>query len=898
MSLTEEKADFESTESSRSSAYSDDDVEPQLKYQRLGGSVTDILKNDSATCLYAHPRLLAMGTQWGMVHILDFNGHEIKKFSSHSKAVNSVSVDASGEFVVSAGQDGLVVVNSLYSNETRMTATFGLPMYGAEMDPNFAKEERRFVAGGADGRLTMNEKGWISSVKSKVLHSEDGPVYALAWRGRFIVWACDKGVMVWDTHLNKRISFINRPKDSPPPDAFRCSLCWKDDRTFIIGWADSIRVAVVKNKLNGDSRGIPGTFVEIIGMFRTEYWVAGVAPYEKDQLVVLAFIPEETLDEDEKDMINEGVVEGDVLQESRAKKPELVIVSLGNDEVSSDALSIMHCEQYTAANYRLAYLEEDSMYFVVSPKDIVFARPRDSDDHVAWLLEHEEYEEALTAAREAEKIKDLMQHTVESVGSAFISHLIDQQAFDTAAKMCVDIAGKDSAAWEKWISVFLKHNQAKVIGAMTPTDDPTLDSKTYTAILLSLINGHLEQFEELRRLVQLWEPKIYDIKCTQTAIMDKLRIVSEGQQTTLLKSSLAEIYIKVGKPAKAIPILLEIKEGDVFGLISTYNFSDLVLEHLTELLELDRTRTLKYLLEHREKIKVETVVALLHKDRFNLFMYLDTLFSVDLRAGAPFHDLQVDLCAEFASDRLMIVLRQSNFYSLEKALHVCRERDLVSETVFLYSRIGNNKQALQLIIDRLNDVHRAIEFAKEQNDAELWDDLIVYSADKPEFIRGLLNNIGTHVDPIVLIRRIPVGMTIPGLRNSLVKIMQDFNLQVSLREGCEKILIADVLTLMNQLMRQRRKGFRLGGDSVCELCDGSLESHAGYDKSFIVFYCKHVYHHDCITSLQGVTDTPSKLDIVTARSTQNDAQMYCPRCQSMESYKHSTPRFKSPSATY
>jgi len=47
------------------------------------------------------------------------------------------------------------------------------------------------------------------------------------------------------------------------------------------------------------------------------------------------------------------------------------------------------------------------------------------------------------------------------------------------------------------------------------------------------------------------------------------------------------------------------------------------------------------------------------------------------------------------------------------------------------------------------------------------------------FITGLLNNIGTHVDPIILIQKIREGLEIPGLRNSLVQILHDYYLQVS-----------------------------------------------------------------------------------------------------------------------
>lgn len=46
-------------------------------------------------------------------------------------------------------------------------------------------------------------------------------------------------------------------------------------------------------------------------------------------------------------------------------------------------------------------------------------------------------------------------------------------------------------------------------------------------------------------------------------------------------------------------------------------------------------------------------------------------------------------------------------------------------------RMGNTKQALQLITNELGDVNQAIQFCKEHNERELWEDLISYSIDKP-----------------------------------------------------------------------------------------------------------------------------------------------------------------------
>lgn len=56
--------------------------------------------------------------------------------------------------------------------------------------------------------------------------------------------------------------------------------------------------------------------------------------------------------------------------------------------------------------------------------------------------------------------------------------------------------------------------------------------------------------------------------------------------------------------------------------------------------------------------------------------------------------------------------------------------------------------------------------------------LVLISAQTP-YSLGLLNNIGTHINPKQLIANIPNGQKIPGLRDSLVKILCDYNLQVN-----------------------------------------------------------------------------------------------------------------------
>lgn len=138
----------------------------------------------------------------------------------------------------------------------------------------------------------------------------------------------------------------------------------------------------------------------------------------------------------------------------------------------------------------------------------------------------------------------------------------------------------------------------------------------------------------------------------------------------------------------------------------------------------------------------------------------------------------------------------------------CEIHSYFDELVYLYAKTGEVKKALYLIIDRLKNVHKAIDFAKEQDDPELWDNLLDYSMDKPKFIRGLLEQAGTAIDPITLVRRIPEGLEIPGLREGLTHMMREHDIQHSISSGVAKVLRSEVAAAQNELRAGRRKGIK------------------------------------------------------------------------------------------
>jgi hypothetical protein len=80
---------------------------------------------------------------------------------------------------------------------------FKRPVRCVALDPDYGRSSsRRVVSGGMAGQLILNEKGtikgglnvvtvgWLGNSET-TLHSGEGPIYAISWRGQYIAWAND-----------------------------------------------------------------------------------------------------------------------------------------------------------------------------------------------------------------------------------------------------------------------------------------------------------------------------------------------------------------------------------------------------------------------------------------------------------------------------------------------------------------------------------------------------------------------------------------------------------------------------------------------------------------------------------------------------------------------------------
>ncbi|KAB1227360.1 hypothetical protein CJ030_MR1G005938 [Morella rubra] len=832
--------------------------------------------------------MIALGTQGGAVHILDFLGNQVKEFHAHTAAVNDLSFDMEGEYVGSSSDDGSIVINSLFTEE-KMKFEYHRPMKAIALDPDYArKTSRRFVTGGLAGHLYYNTKKWLG-YRDQVLHSGEGPIHAVKWRTSLIAWANDTGVKVYDTADDQRVTFIERPRGSPRPEVLVPHLVWQDDTLLVIGWGTSVKIASIRTNqhraTNGAYRHLPMSSmnqVDIVASFQTSYFISGVAPFG-DSLVVLAYIPGE--EDGEKEFSTTIPA-----RQGSAQRPEIRIVSWTNDELSTDALPVHGFEHYKAKDYSLAHAPfsgssyaggqwaagDEPLYYIVSPKDVVIAKPRDAEDHITWLLQHGWHEKALAAVEAGQGRSELL----DEVGSRYLDHLIVERKYAEAASLCPKLLRGSGSAWERWVFHFAHLRQLPVLVPYIPTDNPRLRDTAYEVALVALATN--PSFHELLlSTIRSWPRVIYSALPVISAIEPQLNTSS---MTDVLKEALAQLYIIDGQHEKAFSIYADLMHPEVFDFIDKYNLHDAIREKVVQLMMIDCKRVVPLLIQHRDFVTPSEVVPQLLNasnkcdHRYFLHQYLHSLFEVNPHAGRDFHDMQVELYAEYDPKMLLPFLRSSQHYMLEKAYEICVKRDLLREQVFILGRMGNAKQALAVIIDKLGDIEEAVEFVTIQHDDDLWEELIKQCLHKPEMVGVLLEHTVGNLDPLYIVNMVPDGLEIPRLRDRLVKIITDYRTETSLRHGCNDILKADCVNLLIKYYKEARHGVYLSteeeearakrnearasqgaekssvrttevksktsrGGSRCCIC---FDPFSIQNVSVTVFFCCHGYHTTCL----------------------------------------------------
>ncbi|KAL5002406.1 hypothetical protein BDV10DRAFT_191600 [Aspergillus recurvatus] len=443
------------------------------------------------------------------------------------------------------------------------------------------------------------------------------------------------------------------------------------------------------------------------------------------------------------------------------------------------------------------------------------------------------------------------------IGELWIEQLTRDGRWQEAAEVSVQALSATSR-WEHWAWTFIKEDKLDEISSVIPVDlRPPLSSKIYGAILEHYLAKDPGRFSEL---IDTWPFDLFDVDSITTSIEEQLEpgmMTPEMEAGRVLIRCLAKLYLAGGHYTDALHCYIRIQDADTaMALVKDHHLLDSLSDDIPAFImirvskEQMKSAPISELAEitaepikllageaHTGIVPPDTVVKQLQAaDRpLFIFFYLRALWrgeSLSHEAEKPrrgrhrqdaatklaadegknfvdqFADTAAELFAQYDRPLLMEFLQTSTSYSFDLAVTICEQYRFTPELIYLLSKMGQTKRALNLILSDLKDVSQAIAFAKSQDDPDLWEDLVDYSMDKPRFIHGLLVEAGTSIDPIKLVRRIPSGLEIEGLREGLTGLLKEHDLQASISQGAAKVLQSEVAIGMNTLRSGQRRGIK------------------------------------------------------------------------------------------
>ncbi|OON19248.1 WD domain, G-beta repeat protein [Opisthorchis viverrini] len=947
--------------------------EPYMKYRLLEDGVTVLTSTDSITCLSAHEKFIAVGTELGRVHIMDHHGFPTENgvYSMHTSSVNHISIASGGDFMTSCGDDGKVIVYNLSDTNENQIFRLDHEIKSVAISPDYAQVQA-LVFG--HSKLNLISRGTFKRSKTGELATAEGLVRTIKWRGDFIVWADDMRVCVYDVRDHQHIAYIQFGDQAVAlyKRMIPCHLTWCTDTCFLVGRGHCLRICQIFERYQATERrqsskqsvgrtssvhiptgsdsptGLASRYVELsYQVDLADCLVCGVSRHQTN-LLALTVPRFSTTVESSEIPVELQVIEVDDVDMNQSGPHTYRI----NREQQT---WMVQRRLHGFSSIFLETVPGENTHYIVTPKELICREELTTDDKIDWLLSRGHFPRALELARTHPR--QLAKHTMQSVGLLYVNYLIETEQFDLAAAICAQILS-DRSSWEEQTYVFMRLGHLASLVPFLPTGEHTefgqikLSSGLYETVLTEFMDrdpAHflsllcrwkdldlLDSFDGLlRTLVDRIERRI------------SLSGISESNvlEPTLknLWQALAVLYDKVGLSEKAIDILVQLHDPRVFEMFEGKPSGSLdrrlveVLKERTEcFMELDTTRTLAILLDNIAAVPVDHVVNQLEGNPELLYhvrgQYLDCVYNRYPKHVNPHIISLIQLYTMFNRDKLLPLLRSTDSYPLSEALAICEKAKLVQETVYLLTRVGRRHDALRLIMTqggnlaptgedgtpptfeerqsaaaaaaiaycceedhvrsqyryehetgvqqsdlvygvRLDDDPNETEQEdRDESSGELWQQVVLFAVDKPVFICALLQHASADgLDPRLLLRKISPDMSIPGLRNSLIKLMRNYRLQLELQRSCQRILRTDSHKLFQRLLQSHAKGIRVesnglssfpcavcaqpliklrsgGASQISPTCPGDLNDSNSSDQPYTVFRCSHVCHSSCLRS--------------------------------------------------
>jgi len=783
---------------------------------------------DEVLCVAVHATAVIVGTRQGFVFELDSQGgKQARIVASPRVSVIAVSLDSDGRYCACATADCTVTVLPIGGGAHELREQHTSPVLCAAICPEYGSgvpENLMVCVGTEEGQLILHKRALLGA--RTLIHRGEGPVTAVRWFGKMVAWANDRGVKVFHVPSGQKVTYVPR---APGSEWQRCNLAWASDERLLIGWGSSVKVAIVLQQPS-TAKGPGAFYAEVRHHFECtgSALVCGVAPISDQSVAVL------------------------VSQNIRSGRQELRLCSLTGEVFHSTEVPLERGG--TPLTLHLAFASVTMPMFVVSTRDLMLVNIRDFLEQAMWLIDNGHEEEAVMLANNGGDGHMGLRHI--TCLKCVAPHLRSNN-FEQACAAVTQFTDLEAETWQECIILFDKCNalQYLAVSVPVPPRGRCLPTNVYDEVLQRLVAYP----SALVTLLRLWPPEVFSAPALKEQLRSKLPnmealVVSElGADSRGLVEALGLLEASTGNTEVAVRHLLGLGSPDVFAVLRRDLSSSasaqrspllgLAQANIQRLFEIDDWEACQLLVDCRATFTAEVVVtALKDCDTRWRHEYLKLLFEKDELAGANYHMQMVRLFAEFEPKGLGAFLRKSERYQLEEALAVCQSRGLLDEEAYLLGKAGRVSEALNILLEKMGDVERAVVFASQYQDPKLWETLVSYVLEHPKLLVTLLDclesldtlaGVGSEdsgrpqppptAQPAHVLRRLPQGTPVPRVAAPVRRVFESFDLQESLYESCKKLTEYEMTSCKKAFLNSYRGGSAYKPDTWrCRVCGRSL----------------------------------------------------------------------------
>ena len=361
--------------------------------------------------------------------------------------------------------------------------------------------------------------------------------------------------------------------------------------------------------------------------------------------------------------------------------------------------------------------------------------------------------------------------------------------------------------------------------------DHNFDTLIFDTILDYLLSN--KDFKEFSRLLNLWDIETFSSNGLEKKLEKIIKESSNDTDIKVYRDQLIYLYLKTKKFSKAIKHMIFQKDKRAINVLLEHpqlipefidSFIDIILlaynQNCSNISSLSRDaiqRVFKKSIEltvlASQYVPLDNIIILFksrENDNLNklLLVILETLLERNPQIMSSHENDIIELYIICDKTKLLPFLKERRHYDVVKAIELCKStKGLYNELIYLWGRIGEAKKALRIIIDELDDPQMAIDYVISWKDEELWDFMITYTIDKPEYIRLLLKHpdiLGERYNSVIT--GISDSLKISDIKMTIDETLNSKSLSLEVLHNILQLVSDDSLNVAKEYLKLSAKG--------------------------------------------------------------------------------------------